>query len=268
MARDDLPADLLIPPQPSPKLPPVECRENAAFAARFCPAGVPFHRCARGVRWWIEDMDSPAGNFISVLKWPALAAALAAAAVALLPAQLSERAAAPADSQLTTVSRVDMRDAMRMLNEGHNRVLDQADRQRVESEQKAEEDAYAFEQARVAAAQEAARKLAEQRAAEQRAAEQRAVEQRAAEMKRVAEASLPKNTPKPKPEPVATGAPLDIVPASGGESAPLVRKPRGPIETVVATVGDVADGIKSTAVSTVTGIKDWFAAAGDRVLGR
>ena len=55
---------------------------------------------------------------------------------------------------------------------------------------------------------------------------------------------------------------------TGGESGPLAQKPRGPIETVVAKVGDVADEIKNKTVSTVTGIKDWFSAAGDKLLGR
>lgn len=210
-------------------------------------------------------MDSRASDFLSALKWPALAAALVAAALSLLPALNS--GPSKVSSDLEVISRVDMRQAMRMLHDEHGRVLDQADRQRVQSEQKAAEDAHAFEQARLAAA-EAARKLAEQRATEQRAIEQRAAEQRAAEMKRVADASAPKDVRKPKPEVVAPGAPLDIVPASGGESAPLVRRPRGPIETVVAKVGDVADEIKNKTVSAVTDIKDWFSAAGDKLLGR
>ena len=63
-------------------------------------------------------------------------------------------------------------------------------------------------------------------------------------------------------------APLDIVPVSGGESGPLVGKPRGPIETVVAKVGDVTNGIKNTAVATVTGITGWFASTGDKLFGR
>ena len=72
----------------------------------------------------------------------------------------------------------------------------------------------------------------------------------------------PAKLPKPKPEPVVAGAPLEIVPE------PPVVKPRGPIETVVATVGGVADDIKNKTVSTVVGIKDWFSSAGDKLLGR
>jgi hypothetical protein len=198
-------------------------------------------------------------EFLSALKWPALAAALVAGALALLPALNTMTPTPPSEPEVTVASR----DAMRILRDGHDKVLDQIDRQRAESEQKAAEEAHAFEQARLAAAEEAARKLAEQRAAEQRAAEQRA-----AEAKRVADASAVRDvrTPKPKPEPAVAGAPLDIVPASGGESG--VRKQRGPIEVVVATVGDVADEIKNKTVSTVTGIKDWFSAAGDKLLGR
>jgi len=200
-------------------------------------------------------------ELLSVLKWPALAAALVAGALALLPALNTMTPTPPSEPEVTVASR----DAMRILRDGHDKVLDQIDRQRAESEQKAAEEAHAFEQARLAAAEEAARKLAEQRAAEQRAAEQRA-----AEAKRVADASAARDvrTPKPKPEPVAAGAPLDIVPASGGEGGSLPQKPRGPIETVVATVGDVADEIKNKTVSTVVGIKDWFSAAGDKLLGR
>ena len=37
---------------------------------------------------------------------------------------------------------------------------------------------------------------------------------------------------------------------------------------MVATVGGVADEIKNKTVSTVTGIKDWFSAAGGKLLGR
>ena len=80
---------------------------------------------------------------------------------------------------------------------------------------------------------------------------------------------MPREPRKPKPEQEVAGAPLDIVPSSGGESGPLVaNKPRGPIEAVVATVGDVTTGIKNKAVATVTGITDWFASTGDKLLGR
>jgi len=218
-------------------------------------------------------MRDPQSEFLSALKWPALAAALVAGALALLPALNTVTPTQPSEPEVTVASR----DAMRILRDGHDKVLDQIDRQRAESEQKAAEEAHAFgqarEEARLAAAREAARKLAEQRLAEQKLADQRAVEQRAAEAraaetKRVADASSAKDIRKPKPEPVAAGAPLDIVPASGGESGPLAQKPRGPIETVVATVGDVADEIKNKTVSTVVGIKDWFSAAGDKLLGR
>jgi hypothetical protein len=194
-----------------------------------------------------------------MLKWPMIVAALTAAFVALIPAQHS---APPVSGELEVIARVDMREAMRILHDEHDRVLDQADRKRAETEQQAAEDSYAFEQARLAAIEEAARKLAEQRAAEQRALEQRAAE------KRVAEASLAKDTRKPKPEPVAAAAPLDIVPVTGGESGPLVSEPRGPIEMVVAKVGGVAGEIKNKAVAAVTDIKGWFSAAGDKLLGR
>jgi hypothetical protein len=217
---------------------------------------------ARGARYYVtgvQDMRNRKNQFVSALKWPALAAALVAGALALLPVLNSTTPIKPSEPEPVAASR----DAMRILRDGHDRVLDQVDRQRAESEQKAAEEAHAFEQAReqarIAAAQEAARKLAEQRAAEQRQAEQRA-----AEAKRVAEVT-PAKLPKPKPEPVAAGAPLEIVPAPG---EPPVQKPRGPIETVVATVGGVADEIKNKTVSTVVGIKDWFSAAGDKLLGR
>jgi hypothetical protein len=101
-----------------------------------------------------------------------------------------------------------------------------------------------------------------------REAERKLAEIRAAETKRVADASAsalaPKEARKPKPEPQVAGAPLDIVPAPAGD----IAKPRGPIETVVATVGEVTTGIKDKAVATVTGITDWFASAGDKLLGR
>jgi Skp family chaperone for outer membrane proteins len=227
---------------------------------------------ARGARYYVagvEDMRNRQNEFVAALKWPALAAVLVAGAFALLPALRSAPTTAPSEPPVEIASR----DAMRILRDGHDRVLDQVDRQRAESEQKAAEEAHAFEQAReqarIAAAREAARKLAEQRAAEQRQAEQRQAEQRqaeqrAAEAKRVADVT-PAKLPKPKPEPVAAGAPLEIVPAPG---EPPVQKPRGPIETVVATVGGVADDIKNKTVSTVVGIKDWFSAAGDKLLGR
>jgi hypothetical protein len=237
---------------------------------------------ARGARYYVtgvKDMRNRKNQFVSALKWPALAAALVAGALALLPVLNSTTPIKPSEPEPVAASR----DAMRILRDGHDKVLDQVDRQRAESEQKAAEEAHAFEQAReqarVAAAQEAARKLAEQRAAEQRLAEQRQAEQRqaeqrlaeqrlaeqrAAETKRVAEVT-PAKLPKPKPEPIAAGAPLEIVPASG---EPPVQRPRGPIETVVATVGGVADEIKNKTVSTVVGIKDWFSAAGDKLLGR
>jgi beta-glucosidase-like glycosyl hydrolase len=232
---------------------------------------------ARGARYYltgVQDMRNRKNQFVSALKWPALAAALVAGALALLPVLNSTTPIKPSEPEPVAASR----DAMRILRDGHDRVLDQVDRQRAESEQKAAEEAHAFEQAReqarVVAALEAARKLAEQRAAEQRLAEQRQAEQRqaeqrhaeqrAAEAKRVAEVT-PAKLPKPKPEPVAAGAPLEIVPAAG---EPPVQKPRGPIETVVATVGGVADEIKNKTVSTVVGIKDWFSAAGDKLLGR
>ena len=214
-------------------------------------------------------MRNPKFDFLSLLKWPALAALLVAGAFALLPEIRSAAPRQPEPQPQTAAeapSRAEMRDAMRMLRDGHDKVLDQIDRQRAEAEQKAAEEAHAFEQARIAAEQariaEAARKLAEQKLAEQRAAEQRA-----AEAKRVADASAAREARKPKPEPVVAGAPLDIAPPAVGENAP-VQKPRGPIETVVATVGDVADGIKNKTVSTVVGIKDWFSAAGDKLLGR
>ena len=209
----------------------------------------------------VSDMRRGRSDFLSTLIWPALAAALVAGGLAFLSAHPSTTdTAGLRDREPVPASR----EAMRMLHDEHDRVLDQADRQRAQTEQKAAEDEHAFEQAREqarlaaaaeAAAQEAARKLAEQRAAEGR---------------RVADASPVKEIRKPKPEAAAAsppGAPLDIVPA-GGESAPVVRKPRGPIETVVAKVGDVADEIKNKAVGTVTGIKDWFSAAGDKLLGR
>jgi hypothetical protein len=210
-------------------------------------------------------MRNPKFDFLSLLKWPALAALLVAVSLSLLP---EFRPAAPVQPQpeAEAPSRAEMRDAMRILRDGHDKVLDLADRQRAEAEQKAAEEAHAFEQARIAAEQariaEAARKLAEQKLAEQRAAEHRA-----AEAKRVADASSAREARKPKPEPVVAGAPLDIAPPAIGENAP-VQKPRGPIETVVATVGDVADDIKNKTVSTVVGIKDWFSAAGDKLLGR
>ena len=209
-------------------------------------------------------MRNRQNDLLSALKWPALAAVLVAGAWALLPVLNSDAPTKPSEPPVEIASR----DAMRVLRDGHDKVLDQVDRQLAESEQKAAEDAHAFErareEARLAAAREAARKLAEQRAAEQRQAEQRLAEQRAAETKRVAEVT-PAKLPKPKPEPVAAGAPLEIVPAPG--ELP-VAKPRGPIETVVATVGGVADDIKNKTVSTVVNIKDWFSAAGDKLLGR
>ena len=152
---------------------------------------------------------------------------------------------------------------MRMLHDEHDRILDQVDRQRAQSEQKAAENSHAFEQARQAAEQA--------RIAAIREAERKLAEARAAEMKRVADASVPASEPAPKPKAgpdVAAGPPLDIAPVSGGESGPLVAKPRGPIETVVAKVGDVTNGIKNTALATVTGITDWFASTGDKLLGR
>ena len=54
-----------------------------------------------------------------------------------------------------------------------------------------------------------------------------------------------KATPQAEARPVVAGVPLDIVPAPG---QPPVAKPRGPIETVVATVGGVADDIKNKTV--------------------
>ncbi len=208
-------------------------------------------------------MRNRQNEFLSALKWPALAAALVAGAFALLPVFNSVGPTADVQREPEVASR----DAMRILRDGHNKVLDQIDRQLAQDEQKAAEDAHAFEQAReearLAAAREAARKLAEQRLAEQRAAEQRV-----AETKRMAEVAPAKDVRKPRAEPVAAGAPLDIVPASGDESGALAQKPRGPIETVVATVGGVADEIKNKTVSTVVGIKDWFSAAGDKLLGR
>jgi hypothetical protein len=214
-------------------------------------------------------MRNRQNTILWALKWPALAAALVAGAFALLPAFQAATPVPPAEPVVEVVSRAEMRDAMRILRDGHDKVLDQVDRQRAESEQKAAEEAHAFErareEARLAAEREAARKLAEQKLAEQRAAEQRAAEARAPEAKRVAEVTPAKPLPKPKPEPAAAGAPLDIVPAAG---EPPVVKPRGPIETVVATVGGVADDIKNKTVSTVVGIKDWFSAAGDKLLGR
>jgi hypothetical protein len=209
-------------------------------------------------------MRNPKFDFLSLLKWPALAALLVAVSLSLLP-EFRPAAPVPPQPEAEAPSRAEMRDAMRMLRDGHDKVLDLADRQRAEAEQKAAEEAHAFEQARIAAEQariaEAARKLAEQKLAEQRAAEQRA-----AEAKRVADASSAREARKPKPEPVVAGAPLDIAPPAIGEVP--VQKPRGPIETVVATVGDVADDIKNKTVSTVVGIKDWFSAAGDKLLGR
>ncbi len=199
-------------------------------------------------------------DFISALKWPALAAALVACALAFLSAQESRNSAATSGSEPVAIARVDMREAMRILHDEHGRILDQVDRQQAEIEQKAAEDAHAFdqarlaaEQARLAAAEEAARKLAEQRAAE---------------TKRIADASPPKTVPRPKPEPAASGAPLDIVPVAGGESGPLVAEPLGPIEAAVAKASAFTGEIKDKAVATVTDIKDWFAAAGDKLLGR
>ena len=165
-------------------------------------------------------MRNRQNEFISALTWPALAAVLVAGAWALLPALHTTTPTQPSEPPVEIASR----DAMRILRDGHDKVLDQVDRQRAESEQKAAEDAHAFErareEARLAAAREAARKLAEQRAAEQRqaeqrVAEQRAAEQRAAEAKRVAEVTPAMQLPRPKPEPVVAGAPLDIVPARG-----------------------------------------------------
>lgn len=186
------------------------------------------------------------GAFISAWKWPLLAALAVAVAVTLIPARIAEKPLVSDAREPVAASR----EAMRMLHEEHDRVLEQIGRQRAQTEQKAAEDAYALDQARLAAAREAERKLAEQRAAE---------------AKRVADAAVAKDSRKPKPEPVvAAGAPLDIVPVTGGDSAPAVEKPRGPIQAMVATVGK----IKDKAVETVTGIRDWFSAAGDRLLGR
>lgn len=203
-------------------------------------------------------MPSRPRDFILSLKWPFAAAALVAGVFALVPAQAPAPSKPAAEQESTAASR----EAMRMLHDEHGRILDQVDRQRAQSEQKAAEDAHAFEEARQAAEQA--------RIAAIREAERKLAEARAAETKRVADASVPtpKEPRKPKAEPAASGAPLDIVPVSDGESGPLVAKPRGPIETVVATVGDVTTGIKNKAVATVTGITDWFASAGDRLLGR
>lgn len=203
-------------------------------------------------------MPSRPRDFILSLKWPFAAAALVAGVFALVPAQAPAPSKPVAEQESTAASR----EAMRMLHDEHDRILDQVDRQRAQSEQKAAEDAHAFEEARQAAEQA--------RIAAIREAERKLAEARAAETKRVADASvpMPKEPRKPKAEPAASGAPLDIVPVSDGESGPLVAKPRGPIETVVATVGDVTTGIKNKAVATVTGITDWFASAGDKLLGR
>ena len=193
------------------------------------------------------------------LKWPFAAAAVMAGMFALVSVYTPAPSNAPAEQESSAASR----DAMRMLHDEHDRILDQIDRQRAQSEQKAAEDSHAFEEARQAAEQA--------RIAAIREAERKLAEARAAEMKRVADASVPAPKPAPKPKAgpeVAAGPPLDIAPVSGGESGPLVAKPRGPIETVVATVGDVTTGIKNKAVATVTGITDWFASTGDKLLGR
>jgi len=204
-------------------------------------------------------MISRPRDFILSLKWPLAAAILVAGVFAAVPVLTpsSPKFTTPAEQEASAASR----EAMRMLHEEHDRVLDQIDRQRAQSEQKAAEDAHAFEQARQAAEQA--------RIAAIREAERKLAEARAAETKRMAEVSVP--TPrdrKPRPEPEAAGAPLDIVPVAGGESGPLVGKPKGPIETVVAKVGDVTNGIKNTALSTVTGITGWFASTGDKLFGR
>ena len=128
-------------------------------------------------------MRNRQNDILWALKWPALAAALVAGAFALFPVLQTSTPTQPSEPAIEVVSRAEMRDAMRILRDGHDKVLDQVDRQLAESEQKAAEDAHAFErakeEARIAAAQEAARKLAEQRAAEQRQAEQRLQRRRA-----------------------------------------------------------------------------------------
>lgn len=204
-------------------------------------------------------MISKPRDFLWSMKWPIAIAALAAGLFAVIPVLTpsSPKFATPAEQDEAAATR----EAMRMLHDEHDRILDQVDRQRARSEQKAAEDAHAFEQARqqaeldrIAAIREQERKLAEQ-------------QQRAAETKRTADASPLPRERKPKAEPEAAGAPLDIVPAGNPGEAPAAQ-PRGPIETVVAKVGDVTNGIKNTALATVNGITGWFASTGDKLFGR
>ena len=216
-------------------------------------------------------MRSRQSDFIAALKWPALMAAVlvAAALGAASRASTPEPASAPGSREAASVSRVDMRDAMRILRDGarpgsrsgrppaRGKPSRRPPRTRMPSSRRAKSAA----RGRTGSGKETRR--ATRRRTALRATSCRAT-RRGGEARRRSDAG--KQLPKPKPEPVAAGAPLDIVPAPGEAAA--LQKPRGPIETVVAKVGGVADEIKNKTVSTVTGIKDWFSAAGDKLLGR
>ena len=106
-------------------------------------------------------MPSRPRDFVLSLKWPFAAAAVLAGAFAFI----SMQAPAPSKPSAEQESSAASREAMRMLHDEHDRILDQINRQRAQSEQKAAEDTHAFEQARqdaeqarIAAIREAERK--------------------------------------------------------------------------------------------------------------
>lgn len=190
---------------------------------------------------------------ISMMRIFAIAAAaLIAVSATFLTLAIYSPPSADAPQASDDVSPQEMRRAMSLLHEEHRQIENFVESQRQRDERKAQDEEKAREEAKRAAEREAVKKLAAERAAQ--------------EKHRVAEtnAARPMQAQKPKPgiETAANaGAPLDIMAAGGVAAEP---KPRGPADAVAATVGE----IKEKTVSAIAGIKDWFIAAGDKLLGR
>jgi hypothetical protein len=207
-------------------------------------------------------------RFLSKFTFDVLPAALASVIGGFLFAQYHVSApatpAAPPKPAAEAAAALQAKEAMQMVRDEHALIVDYLKAQRAVEEKKAAEERMAMDQARQDAAM--TRRDAEAKAAAAHAAEAK----RAAEAsRRLAQAQAAKeihgtiSAQSEQPPPAAVRAPLAITPAVSIESPPLV-KPRGPLDTVAETAGE----LKDKAIAAVDEIKEWFVAAGDRILGR
>jgi hypothetical protein len=180
-------------------------------------------------------------KFLSKFAFDILPAALASVIGGFLFTQW-HNAPAPAATPVTVEDAApeQMQEAMRMMRDEHNLIVDYLKSQHMAAEEAEIARAKAFEEARL------------------KAASREAVEQKPAAKRRLAEtAKVPR--PAPDRQDIATaGEPLVLAPAA------ISPPPRGPVGRAIASAGELKDKV----VATFGGVRDFIGNVGDKILGR